>query len=144
MIDRDFKQSLQPGPDHIKGKIKYKHHNTCKAGNRSVFSGQDPVDFFTADPLFAFFWFRDCLLTEALNKIKPHICDGCASVDASFCLHLTDDMFKHLGLILVQFQLGQNQRVALYGFCCCKTHRNLCHLGMIFDQVDHGMNATMY
>ena len=142
-INSHFQQTLQPGTDHIKGKIKNKNHNSNKAGNCRIFSGKNPVYFLASNPLFTFLWFHNCLLTQSFNKVKPHICNGCTSIYLTLCLHLLHNMFQHFRLVCIKFQPFQNQRIPFDRLGCCKTCRNVRLGCMILDQMHDRMNTPV-
>ena len=52
-------------------------------------------------------------------------------------------MFQHFFFVLVKGKLLQDQRVSFDGFACCKTYRKFCTPGVIFNQMDHSVDAAM-
>ena len=138
LINAPFQQPLKPCSDHVKGQVKYKHHNTDKTGNGSIFTGEN------ADTLPALLGLYDRLLAKPLNKIKSHIRNCSAAVKSTFLFHLTDNMLQHFRFIFIQLKLVKNQVITFNNLRCCKPDRNSRLLCMVLNEMNHGMNAAMH
>ena len=79
-----------------------------------------------------------------LDKRETHISHGGSSVHASLFLHLEDDVFDHLFLVLSQVKSVFNEMVTLDYLTCSKTHWNTCTLCVVFNEMHYAMDCSMY
>ena len=114
--DPQIQKSLQPGTDHIERQVENKQHDPQKTRDRRVFSRQYTIELSTADMLFTFFRFYDCTFADFFNKGKPHISDGCTSVESSFLFHLQNNMLQHLYFVLIKVHQPHHELISFDQF----------------------------
>ena len=89
-------------------------------------------------------WFLDAGCCDSPDVGVAHVRDGGAAVKAAFLLHLDDDVVKELQLILVKQQLIKDQMIPAYDLACGEPHGYACLRGMVLNEVDHGMDASVH
>ena len=141
--DSHLQQILEKCTDHTESKEKYKSHDPDKTWNCCIFSREDPVNLYTAKMFLTFFWFHDSFITDSFNEIKTHVGNCRCSVESSLFFHLLNNMFQHFLFILIKLQTVHDQLISLCQLRCRKANRNLCGLGMVFDQMHDRMEASV-
>ena len=81
---------------------------------------------------------------DLFDKGKPHIRNGCGTVEPALCFHLYDDMLQRLLFIFIQPELIQYEVVALRELRRCEPHRDPCLFCMVVDQVHDSVQAAVY
>ena len=142
-IDAECKKILKTCTDHVESQVKNSDHDSDKTWDGSIFSSKDTVNLLAADMFLAFFWLNNGLTAYFFNERETHISNGSIAVKTSFFFQLQHDMFQHFFFVLVKGKLLQDQRVSFDGFACCKTYRKFCTPGVIFNQMDHSVDAAM-
>ena len=74
---------------------------------------------------------------------EAHLGDGSGAVEPALCLHLAHDVLYCLKLVFVELKGTGYVRVALYQLGRGKAYGDSCLLGMVFDEVHHGMQAAV-
>ena len=110
-LHRRLQKSLEKGADHIEGQQADGQHDAHEAGDGRPAAGQHPVDLLGPDSLLALPGFLYRLLTDPLDKVKPHVRDGGAAVHAALLLHLQHYVLNHLKLILIKAQPLKDQLI---------------------------------
>ena len=143
-VDARFQQTLQPGADHVERQEEHQTHDRDKNGDRSVLSGQNPVDLPASFMLTAFTRLCDAGVTDLHDKREPHIGDGCAAVQSALFFHLEGDMLQRFLLVFIKAELVDDQLIAFNRLAGGKPHRDACCLRVIFDQVDHRVQTSVH
>ena len=125
-------------------KEEHQQHNTDKTWNCCIFSGQNPIDFLTADALPACLRLYYRFLAHLFDEIKTHIRNRRTAIEPTLFFHLYNQMFNCFVLILVQFQFLQNQMIPFNDLRSCKTQRNSRMLCVILDQMADCMNTAVH
>ena len=105
--------------------------------------GQNAVDFHTADMLFAFLAFDDCIGANAFDEVIAHACQGGISVHARFCFHFDDTVFHQFQFVLAQLQHIHNTCIVFNEFGAGKTHGQASFFRMVFNLVTNRMDTTV-
>ena len=103
-LDALLQQLLHPGAYSIEGEVEDKGHDTQKGGQGGPSAGEHAVDASAAAPLLALAWFHHSLLCHAAYVAVAHVGDGGTAIQTAFLLHLAQDMFHRLALVLCQSQ----------------------------------------
>ena len=142
-IDSHCQQILKERAYDVEGQEEDKAHDYDEHGNCGEFAGQHGVDFLAADTLLALARFGNAFGSDFPDVGVAHVGHCSRAVKAAFVLHLQDYVLQHLGFVSVQFQLLQNQFVAADDLAGRKADGKSGSLGMVLDEVDYGMQASV-
>ena len=89
-------------------------------------------------------WLDHGLLAESFDKGETHLGHRCSTVKTPLLLHLYNQMFQGLLLILGKLQSLHHHSITFDELGGGKTNRNVSPLGMIFNQMHDAVQATVY
>ena len=75
-----FKETLQPGTDHVERQVEYEPHDEDKHGDGGPLAGEDAIDGLAALALLALLGFDDARVADVENEREAHVGDGGARV----------------------------------------------------------------
>ena len=79
-------------------------HDQYEYRDRRVFTRQDIVYLRASFMFTALMGFDDTLITDFRNERESHVRHGGAVVEAPFRLHLSNDVFESVDLVVIEFK----------------------------------------
>ncbi len=141
--DSLLQQTLQPASDNIEREPKHQSHDAQKGRNGCPPSCQHRINATAAAMFLALARLYHRLSAHPPYIGKPHVGHGCSSIKTALLLHLFQNVADGLAFVFGQLQSVHHQLVAFYHFAGSKTNRNAASLGMIFNEMHHGMQASV-
>ena len=142
-VDACGQQVGEDCSNHVESQIENGQHDAEEDGQGQVFVGDDPVDGLAAPALPGFPAFHYRTGADLFDEVVTHIRQGGVTVHAMFCFHLLNAVLNEFQLVLIQFQPGDDILVALDQLGGRKAYGNPGRLGVVFDLVNHSVNAPM-
>ena len=143
-LDAQLQHFRQPGADNAKGQPEHQAHDGHKGRNGRIFARQEPVQLLAADMALALPGLHHSLGAHALNELIAHICHGSRPVQAALLLHLPDDVFQHLLLVLIQLQAAQDVLISFCQLAGSEPAGNPGIAGVVIDQVHDAMETPVH
>ena len=128
----------------MEGEVKHQEHNAQEKGNGGIPVGEDGVDTHASPVLPALMGLHHRLRRHLLNEVVPHGGQGRVPVHAGVVLHLNDGVLQELPLVLPQLQHLQEGLVPLNELRGTEPGGDPRPLGMVLDEVGHGVNAPVH
>ena len=135
-VDTQSQQVRQRRTDDPEGQPEHQRHNADKAGQGGVLAGQDLIHSHAALVLAAFTGAHHGLVAQALDKSKAHVSQGSLAVQAGLVFQLGDG--------IVQLQSSFDQLITLHQLGGGKPQWQTGVLGVVLNQVGHGVDAAVY
>ena len=142
-IDTHGQKVLKERANEVEREEEDHSHDQDEHGDCSVLACKDRIDPLAAQALFVLLRLRDTLGAYLPDVGEAHVCHCRTAVEPSLVFHLKDYVLKGLGLVPVQAQLVQDQLVTSDDLACGKADWKTRGIGVVFDQVDYGMEASV-
>ena len=124
--------------------VKDEAHDGHKHGQGRPAAGEHLVYLAAALVLLALLGFHHGAGTHLVDEVVAHVGHGCCRVETALCLELLEDVVEQLLLVVAQFQCFDHDMVALYHLAGSKAHGYVGCLGVVLDEVHHGMDAAVH
>ena len=144
LVNAILEHLLKPCAQRTEGEIEHQGHDGNERQVSGVASCEDSVNHQASHVLLADMRLDNRLAAQGMDKRETHVGNGCTAIQASLLLHLTKDMFDRLALVLRQLQSLDDKLVAFDYLCSGKAQRYACLVGMVFDKMHDGMQATVH
>ena len=134
----------QPLANDVEGQVEGQQHHCQKGGDGGVPAGEDPVDLHRAGVFPALMALHHGGAHHIFNKAVPHIRQCGVAVQTGLCLHLDDTVFQQFLFVFIQLQLVRQIVAALDELGGAEPGGNAYTVGMVRDEVHHGVNTAVY
>ena len=142
--DEGLQEPLQPSADNVEGEIKDRAHDDDEGRQCCKAAGEDVVELATAGMFLALMRLDDGFAANTEDEIEAHVGDGGGTVQAALSLHLTDDVFDGLLLVLVELERCFDAAVAFDELRRHKAHRYIRPLHVVFDEMHQSVDASVH
>ena len=102
--DACIEERREESTDDPKCQVEDEPHDADKAGDCSIFSGQDAVNLYASQMFFTFFRSNNRGIADFSNEIEAHVGDRSGTVKTALFLHLAENVLKCLLLVLIEVQ----------------------------------------
>ena len=134
----------QPLANDVEGQVEGQQHHCQKGGDGGVPAGEDPVDLHRAGVFPALMALHHGGAHHIFNKAVPHIRQCGVAVQTGLCLHLDDAVLQKFLFVFIQLQLVRQIVAALDELGGAEPGGNAYTVGMVRDEVHHGVNTAVY
>ena len=134
----------QPLANDVEGQVEGQQHHCQKGGDGGVPAGEDPVELHGAGVFPALMALHHGGAHHIFNKAVPHIRQCGVAVQTGLCLHLDDTVFQQFLFVFIQLQLVRQIVAALDELGGAEPGGNAYTVGMVRDEVHHGVNTAVY